>query len=334
MFIEKVALSREMFDEAHETGRSFKEILEREAKKQGKFSEDLAAKGMDAFAQQLAARDLRISGAHASLVEDFFKTDDSKLLFVETINEFVRIGMQEQLESFASLQDIVATRTGIVGSVYQGAEVDLDTSKATALRVGERGSFPKVTINFKDKTITLYKIGYQIEGTYEAIRRMRTNVFGTAMKVIGRNLTQSKLAVAIDVLINGDGNGNPIQSINAITPGTLSYADIVLLEESFEDFAPNVLISDTNMRVAYRNLPEYKDSNGPSMMDAPKKCKAVPSGCIIALDNRAALEEVYEKGASLVEYDKIITMQIENAVISEVSGFAKLFNNASKMLVV
>lgn len=334
MKLERISLSREMFDEARETGISFKEILEREAKKQGKFSEDLAAKGMDAFAQQLAAYDLKLSGAHASLVEDFFKTNDSRLLFVETINEFVRLGMQEQLESFASLQDIVATRTGIVGSVYQGAEVDLDTSNATAFRVGERGSFPKVTINFKDKAITLYKIGYQIEGTYEAIRRMRTNVFGTAMKVIGRNLAQSKIAVAIDVLINGDGNGNPIQSINAQESGVLTYSDIVNLEESFEDFAPNILISDTSMRVAYRNLPEYKDANGPTMMDAPKKCKVVPSGCIIALDNRAALEEVYEKGASLVEYDKIITQQIENAVVSEVCGFAKLFTNASKMLVV
>jgi len=332
MKIETIALSKDMFVEAKETGISFKEIVEREAKKHGKFSDELASKGMDAFAQQLAARDLKLSGAHASLVEDFFKTNDSRVLFVETINEFVRIGMNEQLESFASLKDVIATSTGIVGSVYQAVEVDLENSRATAMRVGERGTFPRVTINFKDKAITLYKIGYQIEGTYEAIRRMRTNVFGTAMKVIGRNLAQSKIAVAVDVLINGDGNGNPIETIDPMTSGTLAYADIVNLEESFDDFAPNILISGKAMRVAYRNLSEYKDANGPAMMEPPKKCAAVPAGCIIALDNRAALEEVYEKGASLVEYDKIITQQIENAVVSEVSGYAKLFTGASKML--
>ncbi len=38
-----------------------------------------------------------------------------------------------------------------------------------------------------------------------------------------------------------------------------------------------------------------------------------PREQIIALDGKAALEEVYEKGGSLVEYDKIINRQIETA---------------------
>ncbi len=326
---ERISLSKEMFQEATEAGLTFSEILEREAKKKGKFVDDGT---LTALQQQLAARDLQLSGAHASLVEDFFKTEDNRLLFVETINQFVRVGMKEELKTFVSLKELVATRTGIAGIDYRGSEVDFENSTGTARRVGEKGRFPKVVIQLKDKAIVLYKIGYEIEATYENIRRMKMNVFGVTMKVIGRNITQDKVAIAVDTIINGDGNSNPVGAINAATSGTLAYSDVVDLEEEFQYYEPNLMISPKAMRVAYRNLSEYKDKNGPDMPAPPKKCSAMPADKILALDTRASLGEVYEKGGSLVEYDKIINKQIHEAVVSEVSGFEKLFVHASKML--
>jgi hypothetical protein len=163
---------------------------------------------------------------------------------------------------------------------------------------------------------------------------MKINVFAVTMKVIGRNIAQDKIKDAIDVLINGDGNSNPIGTVSAATAGTLAYIDVVNLEEAFEHFDPNLMLSSRDMRVKYKTLAEYKDKNGPAMPEPPLKSAGMPAGKIIALDNKAALEEVYEKGGSLVEYDKIIDKQLENAVISEVSGWSILFRDAAKMLVV
>ncbi len=322
---EKINLSKEMFSEAKEKGLTLTELLSKNEKFQ---------KGtkLSALGQQLATRNLSLAGAHAALVDDFFKTEDNRILFVETINEMVRTGMDEELKSFATLTDITATRTGIAGTLYQSAAVDIENSTAGASRVSEGAEFPAVTIKFKDKAIKLFKTGYKINATYESIRRMKINVFGVAMKVIGRNITRQKVANAIDVLINGDGNGNPIKTINAITSGTLTYADTINLAEEFVYFEPSMLISGKDMRIAYLNLPEYKDKNGPSMMEAPKKCNAIPIKRIIAMDAKACLEEIYEKGGSLVEYDKIITKQVESAVVSEVSGFGKIFPEAAVML--
>ena len=327
MIFEKISVGKDMFSEAREKGTTLTGLL-RASEKFNKESK------LSPLEQQLAARSLQLSGAHAALVSDFYKTEDNRILFVETLNEMVRIGISEQLKSFAKLSDISATSTGIKGSLYQSAAVDLDSSKATSKRVAESAEFPVVKIAFKDKAVSLYKHGYKIESTYEAIRRMKINVFAVTMKVLGINIGQDKIAHAIDVLINGDGNSNPIKTINAGTVGTLKYEDIVNLEEDFEFFEPTLMLSSRNMRAKYRTLTEYKDKNGPAMPEPPLKIKSMPEGKIIALDNKASLEEVYEIGGSLVEYDKIIDKQIENAVVSEVSGWSILFSDAARMLIV
>lgn len=327
MRFEQIPLSKEMFQEAKEKGVTLSDLM----KKNEKFKKEAK---LSPLQQQLAARSLQLSGAHAALVEDFYRTEDNRILFVETINEMVRLGMDEQLKSFVKLSDITATSTGILGGVYESAEVDVDNSTASAKRVAEGAGFPKVKIKFKDKAIKIAKHGYQIEASYETIRRMKINVFAVTMKMIGRNIAQDKISDAIDVLINGDGNNNPIATVNAAVGGTLAYIDVVNLEEAFEYFEPSLMLSSKDMRVKYRTLAEYKDKNGPAMAEPPLKAPAMPAGKIIALDSKAALEEVYEKGGSLVEYDKVIDKQLQNAVISEVSGWSILFRDAAKMLIV
>ncbi|HSA15836.1 MAG TPA: phage major capsid protein, partial [Spirochaetota bacterium] len=290
MQIQRIALGREMYDEAKSRGLSFTQVLLEKAKKEGKFSDEAAKQGLEnVVLQQLAARDLRLSGANVSLVDDFYRTEDNKVLFPEYINTVVRIGMMEDLPLFAGLADIKATSTGIQGISYPGAEVDLDTSTGKAKRVAEGMEFPVVLIKFKNKEIKLRKIGYKIQVSYEADRRMPLNVFNVTMKVIGRNITREKINGAVDVLINGDGNTNPIGSINSNTSGTLAYRDIIKLKYAFRDFQPTGMIAPSLMAEAYENLDEYKSKTGPTMSAPPKVCDGVPANKIIALDKGAAL---------------------------------------------
>ena len=57
----------------------------------------------------------------------------------------------------------------------------------------------------------------------------------------------------------------------------------------------------------------------------------MPAGTIIGLDKNYALEMI--RGSDvLVEYDKLIDRQLERAAITSISGFAKIFQEASKVL--
>ena len=61
------------------------------------------------------------------------------------------------------------------------------------------------------------------------------------------------------------------------------------------------------------------------------RTSALGSGTLIGLDRRYALEMVQGSDV-LVEYDKLIDRQLERAAITSVSGFAKLFVDAAKVL--
>ena len=61
------------------------------------------------------------------------------------------------------------------------------------------------------------------------------------------------------------------------------------------------------------------------------RSSAVPAGTIIGLDKHYALEMV-KAGDVSVEYDKLIDRQLERAAITTISGFAKLFQGAARVL--
>ncbi len=60
---------------------------------------------------------------------------------------------------------------------------------------------------------------------------------------------------------------------------------------------------------------------------------ACPAGTLIGLAKNYALEQICGSEVT-VEYDKLIDRQLERAAITSISGFAKLFDGASKVLTV
>ena len=61
------------------------------------------------------------------------------------------------------------------------------------------------------------------------------------------------------------------------------------------------------------------------------RTSAMPEGKLIGLDKNYALERINGSDV-LVEYDKLIDRQIERAAITSISGFAKPYQDASKVL--
>ena len=61
------------------------------------------------------------------------------------------------------------------------------------------------------------------------------------------------------------------------------------------------------------------------------RTSAMPAGKMIGMDKNYALEMINGSDVT-VEYDKLIDRQLERAAITSISGFAKLYSDASKVL--
>ena len=71
--------------------------------------------GLDAFQRQLKRFDIHVKGAGSDMVEKFFHTSDSAVLFPEFVSRVVRQGMEEE----SILPAITATVTRFDGMDYR-----------------------------------------------------------------------------------------------------------------------------------------------------------------------------------------------------------------------
>lgn len=175
----------------------------------------------------------------------------------------------------------------------------------------------------------------------------RLDLFSVTLRQIGAYINRMHVADAIDVICNGDGNKNGADQYTvgtkpiAGTAGTLSYDALVDFWSQFDPYTMNTLLVGDAMAQILK-LEEMQDSTaglafqGTGKLVTPMgatllRSSAVPSGTIIGLDRQYALELV--RGSEvLVEYDKLIDRQLERAAITSISGFAKVFQPASKVL--
>ena len=155
---------------------------------------------------------------------------------------------------------------------------------------------------------------------------------------------------AIGVLRNGDGNQNPAQVFTAgtapITKGTktMSYGALLDFWSQFDPYTMNTMLVSSDMMLAMLKLAEFQNPltglnfQGTGTLTSPLGAKllrtsAMPAGTIIGLDKNYALEQICGSEIT-VEYDKLIDRQLERAAITSISGFAKLFTDAAKVLTV
>jgi len=293
---------------------------------------------LDAFERQLAVAGIRIGGSRSDVIDRFFSTKESAVLFPEFVSRSVRTGMDD----FEKLGKIIGTRTQIDSDTYKTVYMDDSVLSAADLqlaKVGEGASLPKIELKTAEHSLQIYKFGRYLEATYEAIRRRKAAVVAIFLRAIGVQIQRDKFATAVDVLINGDGNSNAavVQST-----ATLSYDDLVEFSLAFSPYELNVMIVNKAMAKTLLTLDEFKD---PSVslsfqlrgeMVTPFGAHllvddSAPNSKVLGLDRRFALEEVYETTV-LTESEKLIRQQLEGTAISEVAGFGKIINSATRVL--
>lgn len=302
--------------------------------------------GLDAFQRQLKRFDIKVKGAGSDLVEKFFHSTDSAVLFPEFVSRVVRQGLEEE----SILPHITATVTNFDGMDYRTiASIPTEDQKALR-RVEEGAEIPQTTVRTQENLVRLHKRGRMLVASYEAIRFQRLDLFSVTLRQIGAYIGRQHLQDAVEVLLNGDGNDNAAEKFTIGTSpisgskGTLSYEALLDFWSQFDPYTMNTMLVSTDVMLAMLKLSEFQNPltglnfQGTGNLTSPLGAKllrsaAVPQGTLIGLDKGYALEQICGSQVT-VEYDKLIDRQLERAAITSISGFAKLFGEASKVLTV
>ena len=336
---DNLRLEKGMYNEA---GRTFAQVLEREDPSEQYKGTPL--EGLDAYQRQLKRFDIKVKGAGSDVVEKFFSTSQSAVLFPEYIARSVRQGMEEA----DLLPHITAAVTQFDGMDYRSiASVPEDDQKA--LRYVEEGAtIPQTQVKTQENLVKLHKRGRMLVASYEAIRYQKLDLFSVTLRQIGAHINRMHLEDAIDVLLNGDGNDNPAQEFTVGsdpiggTSGSLTYDDLVDFWAQFDPYEMNTLLVSGDMMRQMLKMDEFQNPmtglnfQGTGKLATPLgatllRTSALESGKLIGLDKHYALEMVQGSDV-MVEYDKLIDRQLERAAITSISGFAKLFTDAAKVL--
>ena len=302
--------------------------------------------GMDAFQRQLKRFDIHVKGAGSDMVEKFFHTSDSAVLFPEFVSRVVRQGVEEE----SILPAITATVTKFDGMDYRSiASVPSEEDKKLR-RVEEGARIPETTVRTQENLVHLHKRGRMLVASYEAIRFQRLDLFSVTLRQIGAYIGRMHLEDAISVLMNGDGNENAAAGYTigtapmTGTKGTLTYDALLEFWSQFDPYTMNTMLVSGDVMLSMLKLTEFQNPltglnfQGTGTLTTPLGAKllrtsAVPAGKLIGLDKNYALEQICGSEIT-VEYDKLIDRQLERAAITSISGFAKLFTEASKILTV
>ena len=300
--------------------------------------------GMDAFQRQLKRFDIKVKGPGSDMVEKFFHKSDSAVLFPEFVARVVRQGMEEE----QILPAITATVTDFDGMDYRSI-TSSPTEEETALRRVEEGAvIPATSVRTRENLVSLHKRGRMLVASYEAIRFQRLDLFSVMLRQIGSAVGRMHLQDAVDVLRKGDGNKNAAEVFQvgtapiSGTAGTLSYGALLDFWSRFDPYSMNTMLVSNDVMLQMLKLSEFQNPltglnfQGTGKLTTPLgaqllRSSAVPAGTIIGLDKNYALEMI--RGSEVtVEYDKLIDRQLERAAITSISGYAKLFQEASKVL--
>lgn len=294
--------------------------------------------GLDAFGRQLKRFDIKVSGMGSDSVQKFFATTQSAALFPEYVSRAVKQGMEEA----RVLDSLVATKTRIDGLDYRTiASVPTEDDKKLKY-VAEGAHIPQTVVRTQENLVKLNKRGRMLVASYEALKFQRLDLFTVTLKQIGAYIARQQLADAINVLLNGDGNDNAATEISASKSGEVAYTDLIKLFNSLDPYSMTTVIASPDVMGKILSIEEFKNpATGINFQGTGKighplgaefiKSSAAPADKIIGLDKNCALEMVIA-GDVTVDYDKLIDRQLERAAVTATVGFAKIFNDACKVL--
>ena len=172
---ENVKLEKGMYGQ---NGKSFLKVLE--GLDPSESYKGTALEGLDAFQRQLKRFDIKVKGAGSDVVEKFFRTADSAVLFPEYIARSVRQGMEEA----NLLPHITAAVTRFDGMDYRSITSEAGGEEKELRRVDEGTEIPSTTVKVQENLVKLNKRGRMLVASYEAVRYQKLDLFSVTLRLL------------------------------------------------------------------------------------------------------------------------------------------------------
>lgn len=270
--------------------------------------------------------------------------DSNEWLFPAWVETMVR----EPVYETSILSYLVNSSTGVDGNIVKSPTLDMlsDQNKpgVKKARVAEGADLPLAKIYMGEKAISLWKHGRAIEMTYEAVRRMRIDLFMRNLRAIIDDISFQNLDLAVDVLVNGDGNDSSAATKIGTTTnaGTITNTEIVgflmdywwknhyradTITTSLEMYKKiGSMFYDTQLdfgadsRLRF-NMPQFMGDQAVNLIaaDVPK----IGGKDVIMLSNRErTLTRYTENGSNIQENQQFARNQTRLLTVSENSGYA------------
>ncbi len=303
------------------SGKSFTAALEELDPSAAYAGTELAS--LDAYERQLKRYNIRVNGADCDMVEKFFVSTETAVLFPEFVKRSIRKGFDETV-----LSAVTAVRTVSESSQYLGCVLDDSAAYGTT---AQTVALTAASVTEGTTAVTLQKFGRLINASYEAVRKQRLDVFGVMLRSIGVKLANAVAKQAMTVLK---------ASASGISTSALTYADLADLYGCFDSFDMTTVIASPAVASKIAAMEQMKDSkaeaNGKMYLPFGSelvKSSAVDNATVIGIDRDFALEFITSTGLVL-ETDKLIDRQLDQITVSLTCGFRKITPDAVKVLTI
>ena len=321
MNFENIRLEKELYGI---TGKSFTQALTELDPDENYAGTPLA--GLDAYERQLKRFDIKVCGEDCDMVEKFFLSTESAVLFPEYIRRQIKQGLDEN----SILPDIAAATTYIDGVDYRSLVIT-ETGTNT---INEGGTLATTTVTLSSNATRLSKFGRKLNCTYESIRKQRIEAFGVALRTLGAQISKSCNAL---VTTNLPVNITP----STIAGATLAYSDLAAFWASMTDANMDVMLCSPAVMASILAMDEMKGSVANYMKSGRAltpygvtlvKCQSLTSsGDIIGIDSSMAAEVIFGTDV-MIDTDRLINNQNREISCSVLIGVARVFDKAVKVL--
>ncbi len=314
---------------------------------------------LDAFERMLKQCGIQtksiLGGRQADTVQAFFRTSGSEVLFPEFISRQVR----EAITQDTVLPYLIGRRTTIDSDSYKTFYVDDQPAKQHKVRIGEAAELPTSKIIGRTQNVQLYKYGRAIDYSYEFVKLMQIDMLALFIRRVAMQTAKDKVYDVLDVIENGDGNNNAATTYNltaldsGATAGMLTAKGFLKFLMQFEVFPCDTLIADkdtyidlvltntTGVTIAHLIWILAQGNAGGFSIASPQMPNKnlrlfwhddVTPKDLIGINSQYAVEEVTLAGSDLSESQRFIKRQVETLTVSEINGYAKMFNEATGIL--
>ncbi|MGJ4785652.1 phage capsid protein [Leptospira interrogans] len=343
--IKKVEFDLDIYSEAKRTGKTVEQVLNRKEEKLG-FNPDPSSNALkiDSIDRQLLAYGLNPNNS-ATLVSDFYKTEETKILLPAYINKNILAGMQLGKMDL-TVEDLKASSQTIPQSSFDQVGLDFDKEKTKPGKVVETAIYPTGTISTKDMPGTTEKVAIALNVTGESLRRSSVDIMSIFFQRVGFQISRQMAQKGLKTIVDGDGNTGSAAPATNITGTVFNQKDLIdLLYNQFGNgheathivlnkaMLLKILTDEENFKSFQTlNISEKFVSTGefvPFFGCTWKVHPAVPDNTIVAYEKSSCLAYYEEANSSLVDTASIINQGMKQVAISLNFGFSKLLNGAA-----